>query len=213
MQDPPETIYLYRMVHWENVTHILQNGLCCKEHQDADPNYINIGMRSLIEDRHEHPIPMENAGNLGEYIPFYFAGHSPMLYFIINGLKGVIQRPQKDIVYIVLDIETVKKSNLPFVFSDRNAKIAVANFYNELQSLSKLNWTYIKSKIWKNDNDHLSRQDLKQAEFMIREHVPVDCIYALVVKTEERKEFYEGIISNLGLAIKVFVDNNCKLYY
>lgn len=38
----------------------------------------------LITDRYEHPVPLPNKGNLGEYIPFYFAGHTPMLYLIKN---------------------------------------------------------------------------------------------------------------------------------
>jgi hypothetical protein len=213
MSKRPNTIWLYRMVHWQNVAYILEHGMCCKAHENADPNYVNIGMKSLIEDRHEHPIPMENAGNLGEYVPFYFAGHSPMLYLIMNGYSGVTKRPQNDIVYIIVNYDKVKEMQLPFVFTDRNAKIAVANFYTAEKDLNKLNWQVIKSKDWSNDNDNLDRRDLKQAEFMVRNHLPLDCIYALVVKTEERKLFFEKIITKLGLPIKVVIDNKQRVYY
>lgn len=213
MGNRPDVIWLFRMVHWQNVAYILENGICCKTHEDADPNYIDIGMRSLIMDRHTHPIPLQNAGNLGEYVPFYFAGHSPMLYLIMKGYSGVTQRPQNDIVYIVVNFEAIKESQLPFVFTDRNAKIAVAHFHTDEEDLDKLNWDVIRSRDWSNDNDNLERRDLKQAEFMVRNHLPVKCIHALVVKTEERKLFFEQIITKLDLPIKVVLDNKRSLYY
>jgi len=89
----PNPIRIYRMVHWHNVEHILQHGLCCRDHPNADPNYINIGHAQLIEDRHEHTIPLRGEGSLGEYIPFYFAGHSPMLYIMKNGYLGRSSSP------------------------------------------------------------------------------------------------------------------------
>jgi len=209
----PDKIYLYRMVHWLNVEYILRHGLCRRGHQLEDPAYINIGMRKLIEDRHDLPIPIEGKGNLGEYIPFYFAGHSPMLYIIKNGFSGVEKRPQMDIVYIVCKYETIKNNNLPFVFTDRNAKIAVAKFYTDEKDLNRLDWNSIRAKDWGSDETNLARRDLKQAEFLIKNHVPVSCIHVLVVKTQERKDYFEEMITNLGLQIKVHIDNSCKLYY
>ncbi|WP_353128437.1 DarT ssDNA thymidine ADP-ribosyltransferase family protein [Parapedobacter pyrenivorans] len=65
------------------VEHILVHGLCSAQHPSHDPNYIHIGHQQLITDRHNHPIPLADYGHLGEYIPFYFWGHSPMLYMIM----------------------------------------------------------------------------------------------------------------------------------
>lgn len=209
----PENLFLYRMVHWQNVEYILRNGLCCREHENADPNYINIGHRQLISDRHNYPVKLEGAGNLGEYVPFYFAGHSPMLYLIMNGYQGVTKRSQKDIVYIVCKYEVIGQSDLEYIFTDRNAKIQIAKFYNEPGDLEKLNWNIIQSKDWKNDESNLSRQDFKQAEFLIKSHVPTKYIYALVVKNEERKLYFEELLSKLALDVKVFIDTRGKLYY
>lgn len=209
----PNKITLYRMVHWKNVEHILQHGMCCRGHELEDPNYINIGMQSLIEDRHNYAIPIEGTGNLGEYVPFYFSGHSPMLYLIKNGHSGVTKRSQDDIVFLVCNFETIKQNSLPYIFTDRNAKIAVANFYQNEQDLDKLDWDSIRAHKWASDETNLSRRDLKQAEFLIRKHVPVNCIHALVLKTNNRQAYFEEMIRNLDLTITVHVDNNCKLYY
>lgn len=209
----PENILLYRMVHWQNVEYILQNGLCSRENENADPDYINIGHRQLISDRHNHPVKLPNSGNLGEYVPFYFAGHTPMLYLIMNGYQGVAQRPQKDLVFFVCKFDAIKNSDLEYVFTDRNAKIEIAKFYNNSADLEQLNWDIINSKDWKNDETNLSRQDYKQAELLVRSHVPVNYVHALVVKNAERKVYFEELLAKLALNIKVYVDTNCKLYY
>jgi hypothetical protein len=205
--------YIFRMVHWQNVEYILSHGMCCRGHEKEDQNYINIGMRSLIADRHEHPIPIEGKGNLGEYVPFYFAGHSPMLYLIRDGKSGVERRPQEDIVFILCKYETIKEEGMSFLFTDRNAKIAVANFYEDETDFDKLDWESIKTRNWASDNSNLSRRDLKQAEFLIHQHVPVNCIHALIVKTSLRKSYFVEIIRKLELPIAVHVDSDCKLYY
>lgn len=209
----PENIHLFRMVHWQNVEYILQNGLCCREHASADPNYINIGHRQLISDRHDHPIALPNAGSLGDYVPFYFAGHSPMLYLIMNGYQGVTQLPQADIVYLVCKFGDIENSELNYIFTDRNAKISVANFYTDKENFDNLKWDIIYSKNWKNDDTNLSRQDYKQAEFLIKDHVPVQYLHAIVVKNEERKVYFEELLAKLALDIKVYVDTTSKLYY
>ena len=201
------------MVHWENISHILTHGLCCFNHKSVDPNYINIGHQQLIADRHNHQIPLNEKGTLGEYIPFYFAGHSPMLYLIMNGYANVVRRSQIDIVYIVIDFKSVVNNGLDYVFTDRNAKIAVANYYESEHDFNKLNWNTIKSKNWKNTEDDYEKEDLKQAEFLIRNHIPISCIHALVVKTPERKTYFDGLIAENELEIEVHVDNKCKLYY
>lgn len=207
------TTFIYRMVHWQNVAWILQNGMCCQAHPLADPNYINIGMEKLIHDRRHNPIPIQGAGDLGDYVPFYFAGHSPMLLMIKNGTKGVMQRPQEDIVFVVCSIQKIVDLGLPFVFTDRHAKRAMANFYTDIADLNQLDWNAIGAKVWKNDANHLQRQDLKQAEFLVKSQVPVEAISALVVKDVERKAYFNELTAQLNLTIKVHIDHQKKLYY
>ena len=35
--------YIYRMVHWQNIEYILQQGMSYRGHALEDPNYMNIG--------------------------------------------------------------------------------------------------------------------------------------------------------------------------
>lgn len=92
----------------------------------------------LIEDRHIYPVKLANAGNLGEYVPFYFSEHTPMLYLIMNGYKGVQQRPQEDIVFLVSAFEEIRAAGLEFVFTNMNAKLALAEFFVKKRILTRL---------------------------------------------------------------------------
>lgn len=209
----PNTIHLYRIVHWRNVEHILQNGLCCKSHPNANRQYVNIGHQQLILDRASYSIPIKDTGTLGEYIPFYFGGHSPMLYLIKNGYQGVKQLPQKDIVYFVSTFKAIQKANLEFLFTDRNAKLSLANFYQEAKDLDKIKWDIVKSKYWRNDEQNVAKQDFKQAEFLVRHFMPLSCITAIVVKTRQRRLFFTKLVKQLAVDLNIYLDTKNKLYY
>lgn len=208
----PNPVRIFRMVHWENVEYILQYGLYCRDHEKADPNYINIGHRQLIADRHDYEIYVNEVpkGNLGEYIPFYFAGHSPMLYLIINGYQGVEKTPQEDIVFLVSSHDRVKDKKLGFLFTDRNAKLSFASFYEHEDDFDKLDWSIIEKKYW---NESPLTKDLKQAEYLVKHEMPIDCITHLVVKTEERRNHFKLLIERLDLSIQVLIDTKSKLFY
>lgn len=102
------------MTHVKNLPSIFKNrGLLAysevvaknSQHKDIANSDIQI-RRSGIH------IPLSPGGDLHDYVPFYFAARSPMLYSIIN--NGVNQR---DIVYFVTDISKIQQSGLPYVFT------------------------------------------------------------------------------------------------
>lgn len=55
--------------------------------------------------------------------------------------------------------------------------------------------------------------DLKQAEFLVKNAVPVKLIAGIIVKTEAVKAEVEKIISSLGLGLTVQFDSRCAYYY
>lgn len=210
----PENIFLYRIVHWQNLGRILLHGIYYREHPMADPEYVNIGHPQLIADRHEHNImQLPGAGNLGEYVPFYFGPHSPMLLMIRNGTPPIAQQPQEDIVYIITSVKAIKAANLEYCFTDMHARRALAGFYRDDADFANIDWDVVGSKYWNNIPDYRDRQDRKQAEFLVRHHVPVSCIRWLGVRSAARKEYFEAIIANLGLSIQVYLDTENKLFY
>ena len=56
------------------------------------------------------------------------------------------------------------------------------------------------------------RMRQKQAEFMVKNFVPCNCINKIYTYTDKRKKEIENILASLGLDIPVEIDKS-KLYY
>ena len=92
-------------------------------------------------------------GTLAEYVPFYFAPRSPMLYVIHKGNVEGYKEGQAPILHLVRSTDIVSKSGLPFVFIDGHANVAMSQFFDRLELLSKVDWEIMKGKWW---NDTIS---------------------------------------------------------
>ena len=88
-----DKIWLYRIVHINNVEYLLHNGISTQQDPQSNSNYVNIGDTNLINQRMDYPINLEGYGNLGDYGPFYFGPLSPMLLNIKTGYRGIKQLP------------------------------------------------------------------------------------------------------------------------
>lgn len=210
---PPKPLYIYRMIHFDNLEYILTNGICSSKHPKADPNYINIGDSSLIKDREEYPIGINPPGGLlGEYIPFYFAGHSPMLLKIKTGY-GVNQIPQENIIFICCNTEDIIRNTNQWCYTDGHAKNKITEFFNDIKDLHHIDWEAVNATYWKSDIYDMDRARKKQAEFLVKYFIPVSCIHSIIVKNESKKEEVQQLLRKLDLDIPVEVDTNNKLYY
>ncbi len=210
----PNTVILYRIVHIDNVDFLLTNGIFTKNHRNRDPNYINIGDNTLIEQRDDYPVGITPpGGTLGEYIPFYFGPLSPMLLNIKTGHRGIRQRPQSDIVYICCKLDDVIANCTEWCFTNGHAKTLITEFYNKIKFLDKIDWDLVGARYWLNNEDDYGRMRKKQAEFLVKEKVPVVCINSIVVFDDKKRIFIESIIKRLGLNIPVNVNPGNKYYY
>lgn len=203
------------MVHFDNLAYLLRNGMCTRNHRLADPDYINIGDSDLIRQRQDYPAKITPpGGNLGDYVPFYFGGHSPMLLNIKTGYRGVMQRDQADIVFVVCSIERII-AHCPnqWCFTDGHAKNSITRFFNSEEDLDKVDWTTTRMQMWRDCDEDWDRMRKKQAEFLVKDHVPVGCIKKLAVFNGLRKDLVMATVTQLGLDIPVKVDTNRQLYY
>ena len=206
---------IFRMVHVDNLEYLLRNGMCTQNHAMADPDYINIGDSDLIRQRQDYPAKIvPPGGNLGDYVPFYFGGHSPMLLNIKTGHRGIRQRSQADIVYVVCSIRSVIK-HCPgkWCFTDGHAKNTLTDFFNSTDDLEKIDWKTVYSQYWNNSDEDWDRMRKKQAEFLVKDYVPVACIKSVAVYNQQRKDQVESMLQRLGMDIPVKVDTKRQLYY
>lgn len=211
---PDKPLYIFRMIHFNNLEYILTNGICSSKHPKADPNYINIGDSSLIKQRDEYPVGINPPGGaLGEYIPFYFAGHTPMLLKIKTGY-GVKQIPQENIIFICCNVkDIIQDTSIEWCYTDGHAKNNITDYFNDLKDLHHIDWEAVNATYWTNDENDIDRTRKKQAEFLVRYFIPVSYIYCIIVRNESKKEEVQQLLIKLDLDIPIIVDTNNKLYY
>ncbi len=190
-----EIVYAHRLVHIDNLPHIVTNGIVHQDSEAADPDYIPIGDQSVISVREQ----LHQGYRLSDYIPFYFGPRGPMLYVIQSGFNGVTAVPPEDLVYVVVKIDTVVEQGWDCIFTDGHAVTEITSFYAKedlprLSELVKVEDVY--ARFWKDDNDlDLGRR--KQAELLIKDEIPFSAISGFFVYNElaENKLVRMGIDS------------------
>lgn len=197
--------YIWRMTHYTNIGFILQNGIHSCNGQVHDPNYVNIGHRTLITGRGQSPIVVPPAGVLNDYVPFYFHYKMPMLYHIFQGIVPDYAGTQQEIIYLVSTAEQIHSLNIPFVFTDRHAYLQHKTVYNSLADLPRLSWGVIRDDTWYMVYTAL-RKELKQAEFLVYQHLPANALMGIVCHNDEIANFVRNAVqqanSNLQVVVK-----------
>ena len=64
-------LWVYRMTHIDNVSHIAMNGLTHVDSENSNPNYIPIGNKEIITVRANRLL--NNGRHIGSYLPFYWS--------------------------------------------------------------------------------------------------------------------------------------------
>ncbi len=210
----PDEIWVFRILHYQNIEHILKFGLHTAESSFAHPNYTPIGDTSLISHRNTFLVKINPPnGVLGDYIPFYFGVCSPMLYRVKTGYGGVQQFPQREIIYLCCKLEDMIQSEIVYFFTDGQANNSFSKHYNNLDDLDKVDWSVVYKKDWRHTDEDFDRMRRKQAEFLVKSHIPAKCISRIVVFDENMLNFASIIINKLSLNIEILINPKQKFYY
>mgnify|MGYP003873690449 CR=1 FL=1 len=181
-------LYIYRITHIDNVPHILQYGITHNNSQNRNSAFTPIGDKSIINKRGQ--TMLFNGKMLGQYIPFYFGSHSPMLYVIQKGYNGVQMQRSHNIIYLVTSVQQIIDMQIPFVYSDGHATNSLTSFFN-LANIANiendLDFGAIKAKHWQNHPNDLDLKRRKESEFLIEFDLPFDCIQGILVDGEYAK--------------------------
>ena len=212
--DANNNMNIFRLIHFDNLEWTLKNGMYSQNSGHIDPNFVNIGDTNLIQQRETYQVRVNPPnGTLGDYIPFYFAGHSPMLLNIKTGARGIQKRDQKDLVYVVCKVNRITENCPEWCFTDGHAKNNLTKFYNNLDQLNTLDWETINSQYWHNTEDDYDKMRRKQAEFLVKAHVPIECICGLIVLNSEQEELAQAILQKANIKLPIHVDNKFKYFY
>jgi hypothetical protein len=201
-------IKIYRITHIENVAYILKLGkLTTSNSPDADPNYQGIGESELIGLRSDHAISTYNS-NIQvcpscNYLPFYFAPRSVMLYRIQTGFK-VAQIAPEHIVYFVYHLSDIL-ADMEYLFTDGHGYAKLTQWFDDIAWIDRLDWDTIESNQWKSTEDDSDRQRRKQAEFWIKNEINLNKIKGIATFDEQTKEEVVALCTQYNQEIEVRV--------
>jgi len=135
-------------------------------------------------------------GTLDEYVPFYFANRSPMLYSINIGNVKNYSDGQTNIIYLVSSVEQIKDRNRPWFFTDGHAVEFITEFLIETEQMNKIDWEVINSWSWHDQDDDTDRCRRKQAELLVYKSIHLRWFDRIGVFDEQRALLVEKIFDN-----------------
>jgi hypothetical protein len=145
-------------------------------------------------------------GCVADYVPFYFAPRSPMLYKLAKGGVPTYTEGQDPLIYLVSTVRTIADAGLPLLFSDGNCAAAVTQVFNDLELLgSVVDWQLMRAQMWNNTADDPDRMRRRMAEFLVHQRVPVSCLVGIVVRTRGMHEQAERLLVDRAVELPVRV--------
>ncbi|MGH8884121.1 MAG: type II toxin-antitoxin system toxin DNA ADP-ribosyl transferase DarT [Egibacteraceae bacterium] len=196
----PERVFLYHFTHISNVRGIVRAGcLRCDAHVDRDTELAqDVGEPSVKERRRHLAVPVGPGGVPADYVPFYFAPRSPMLYVITKGKVPHYQEGQGSLVYLVTDLATLKDAGAPYVFSDGNCGSVFTEYFTDDHDLSRVDWEIMTAVWWADTPDDGDRMRRRMAEFLVHQQAPWEAILGLGVRTDDMASRLKSILDELG---------------
>jgi len=189
---------LCHITHIRNLSSIISEG-CLWSHRESIRRELtirDIGRLDLKRERDTVPVVRGPGGMIGDYVPFFFCPRPVMLLLLATGRVEGYSEGEEPIVHLISDIGNVVRSKQPFVFTDGHAVKKLSNQYMDLYDLNRLDWAVIRDHQWADtveDNDRMRR---KQAEFLVYQRLPWDCISAIGVRSERMEEEVRNVLAN-----------------
>lgn len=126
----PEVTDIFHISHVINLERIIQcGGLYCDrlriERQLATEG---IAHEHIKERRARRRVPTCQHGTLADYVPFYFAPRSPMLYSIHGAYVEQYRDGQRPVVHLSSSAELIAEAGIPFTFTEGHAELAYSSF-------------------------------------------------------------------------------------
>jgi hypothetical protein len=163
---------IYHITSVENLPGIIkEGGLFCN--RDAKKiQFVSIGHKRIKERRLKKKVPIGPGGVLADYVPFYFAPRSPMLFTINKGNVEGYTGGQEPIVHLVSSTEAVDAEGLDWVFTEGHAVMDYTDFFDDFADLNKIDWLLMSSKFWFDRPEYPDRCRRREAEFLVHDFFP-----------------------------------------
>jgi len=143
--------------------------------RERKANYTNIAYERIQDRRSNKLVPCGAGGSLHDYVPFYFAPRSPMLYTINRGNVEGYSQGQQQILHLVTTAESVSDRGLAYAYTDGHAVMEYSDFYDDIEYLYLepiIDWELMEARYWSDTEEDPDRKRRRQAEFLVYQFFP-----------------------------------------
>lgn len=202
---------IYHITPIDNLESIISEGglLAYNVMLETGTNYTNIAYENIQYRRARIRVPCGAGGVLHDYVPFYFAPRSPMLYTINRGNVPNYTQGQEAVIHLVSHVEDIDaRGDLDFVFTDGHAVMEFTTFFDDLNYLDNIDWDVMEARYWRDTNEDNDRKRRRQAEFLVRNFLPWELITEIGVMNSTIKANTENILQNFTHKPSVIVQKS-----
>jgi hypothetical protein len=204
-------MWIYHITHVDNLPGIATQGLVCDglvASRVGKPR--SIAYEHIKVRRAQTVVPVGPQGTLSDYVPFYFAPRSPMLYTISQNNVPGAQNVQPDIVHLILNADQIVAAGYRYVFTNGHPVIeGLSDFFDDVADLGRLDWTAITARQWGSyydPTDETKRK--KQSEFLVHEGVPWTMVQGIGVMGAGCEAKVDAILAGVSYKPRVVVRPN-----
>jgi hypothetical protein len=210
----PNPVRLFHITAMANLSAICQaKALLAKNHGQQ---YLNIAHQGAQGTRSARAVPNPPGGVVHDYVPFYYAPRSPMLFAINCGRVDGCTLKQEDIVHFEFSLPNALADGASFVIFERNATLSYAEAYTTIEDLDKVAWDLFFeqplvgdfSKYFhdrQTDPRHADRREKRMAEFLIKGRVMLNRCTRIGVINAAKQAEVRAIMQKAGLTQTVDV--------
>jgi hypothetical protein len=198
----PTLLYHFTPIH--HLASIIEHGLRCDNDAAGGLLAVEVGNRDIKEQRRRRAVPVGPRGVVADYVPFYFAPRSPMLYAIARGNVPEYTGGVDLLVYLVTTADRLGQLGLPMLFTDRNAVLKTAHFTSSLADLDTvIDWPLMRATMWNNTPSEPDRRERRMAECLVHRQVPWWAIEYVAARTPARAIEAQATLARFSQGIAV----------
>lgn len=190
---------IYHITHVKNLPRIVaEGGLWC-DSRVAKKGLAtqSVAHQHIKERRARKVVTCGPGGVVADYVPFYFAPRSPMLYAIHSNAVVGYDGGQDGVVHLVSSVEKIVEAELEYVFTDGHAEMALSKFFADVGDLDKVDWKVMPLTWWNDTREDPDRKRRRQAEFLVREFVPFECFTTVGVSSAAAQKITQDAFADL----------------
>jgi len=180
--------------------------MCDTDARDRGLLSVEVGNIGIKDMRRSQKVPIAPYGQVSDYVPFYFAPRSPMMFSISKGNVPTYSGGTARLVYLVTSLERLTEQGHTPVLTDRNAALRYAA-YRRFDAADEIDdgfidWDVMKAKYWGDFDDGRER---RMAEALVHENVEWACILSVTAQSEIVAEEARAMISAAKSTVRVKV--------